>query len=81
MLREPAQTCVAQTDAQISVLGHVRAAYVNQRQIPIPTETSAARGAYVALQHAADRIALLRVTLDGDLQPEDRLQRGPGSTE
>lgn len=66
---------VAHTDAQISVLGHVRAAYVNQKQIPIPTETSAARGAYVALRHAADRIALLRISLEGDLQPlnSDRL--------
>lgn len=71
VLKSPSRHNVADTDAKIAVLGNVRAAFVNQNQIPIPTESSAARGAYVALQHAAERIGLLRVSLDGDLQPED----------
>ena len=62
---------VANTEAQAAVLGNVRAAYLNQQQIPLPTDSSGARGAYAALEYAAQRLALFQVNLDGDLQPSD----------
>lgn len=71
VLREPAQAGVAATDAQLSVLAHVRAGYLNQDQIPITPDTSAERGAMVALRHAAKRASIVRVQLQGDLQPAD----------
>lgn len=71
VLREPARSGVATTEAQISVLGHVRAGYVNQQQIPLTPDTSAERGALIALRHAAERICTLHVRLDGNLQPGD----------
>lgn len=70
VLEAPAESGVAHTEAQRAVLGNVRAAYINQRQIPIPADTSAAHGAFIALQHAADTIAEFRITLDGDHLPD-----------
>lgn len=70
-LREPSQTGVATTDAQLSVLAHVRAGYLNQDQIPITPDTSAERGAMVTLRHAARRASILRVQLQGNQQPAD----------
>ncbi|MFJ4044151.1 hypothetical protein ACIPV2_00210 [Microbacterium sp. NPDC089987] len=71
VLREPAQAGIATKDAHLSVLAHVRAGYLNQKQIPITPDTSAERGAMVALRHAAQRASILRVQLQGDLQPAD----------
>ncbi|WP_101847481.1 hypothetical protein [Zhihengliuella sp. ISTPL4] len=71
VLRDPARTGAATTDAQLSVLAHVRAGYLNQDQIPITPDTSAERGAMVALRHAARQASILRVQLQGDLQPAD----------
>ncbi|WP_455904823.1 hypothetical protein [Microbacterium sp.] len=71
VLDAPAGLGVADTDAKIAVLGNVRAAFVNQRQIPIPSDTSAARGAFIALQKAAERIAVLQLKIDADVVPSD----------
>lgn len=71
VLDAPAGLEVADTAAKIAVLGNVRAAFVNQQQIPIPSDTSAARGAFIALQKAAERIAVLQLKIDADVVPSD----------
>jgi hypothetical protein len=68
ILRNPLEHAVANTEAQASVLGHVHVAFVNQRQHPIAPNTSAERGALVALRAAAKRSAVSHATFVGDHQ-------------
>lgn len=77
ILADPRGTRVAFTDAQASVLANARMAFEHQRQVPIPSDTSAARGAFVALQQAAFRAKLVHAVVDGDHQPaeEHRIDR------
>lgn len=74
ILRDPLGAGVAHSAAQASVLGNVRAAYINQSRLPIPSSTSAARGALVALLAAAQRLGGFTVACAGDLRSE----AGPG---
>jgi len=74
ILRDPIGEGVARTDAQRSVLGNVRAAYMNQDQIPIPSDTSAARGAHAALMAAVKRVCFGPINLGGDVRPDASLR-------
>ena len=77
ILRKPMQEGVARTDAQISVLGHLFAGWWNQDQLPIPSEASAARGAWEVLQAAAERVKTYGFRIEGNHQPpeSDRLDQ------
>ncbi|MDX2401480.1 hypothetical protein [Microbacterium algeriense] len=74
ILRDPVGSGLAKTDAEASVLGNVRAAFVSQKQLPIPSKTSAARGAYVALMAAAQHLQGYQFWSPGDLRPDDALR-------
>lgn len=74
ILESPIQRNVASSEAQASVLGNVRAAFINQDQLPIPSDSSAGRGAFVALRSAAENISLLSATVEGDHLPADTVK-------
>ena len=74
ILENPIKRNVASSEAQASVLGNVRAAFVNQDQLPIPADTSAGRGAFITLRTAAENISLLSATVEGDHRPADAVK-------
>ncbi|MCR2813878.1 hypothetical protein NQ166_12335 [Microbacterium sp. zg.Y1090] len=71
VLRDPMRDSVARTDAHVPVLEDVLKRYLSHDQIPLRSDTPAARGAWTALEAAADRAFGYFEALSGDYLPPE----------